>query len=158
MKSLCLTLAVVAGLGGLVIKPVLADEQNKEELKTGETMVIAYEGKQSWPTGENAQVIKGYAVPIYIGLPAKRYTVVGRICDSRTSGVEVVERGFDEAFGKERHRMRNCANQAKRQGGDAVLVTDDERVLKPFNLSSRELKETAPLFDHKDKIVLIIKF
>src|SRR5574341_2503549 len=58
--------------------------------KVGSTRFIAYEGKQDWPTGEGASVIKDYAVPIYLGLPPKGYKVLGRIEDKRTEGVDVV--------------------------------------------------------------------
>jgi len=97
-------------------------------------------------------------VPIYIGLPDKGYKVLGRISDKRDSGFDEVGRGFDEAFGEERHRMRNCANQAKQHGADAILVTDDENVIKAFKLMSKEVRESAPLFEHKHSIVLAIKF
>jgi hypothetical protein len=61
-------------------------------------------------------------------------------------------------LGSEKHRMRNCANQAKQHGADAVLVTDDENVIKVFNLTRKEVKESAPLFKYKHSVVLAIKF
>jgi hypothetical protein len=68
-----------------------------------------------------------------------------------------VGHGFDEAFGKEKYRMRDTANQAKLHDADAVMVTDDEKVLKVFNLKKKDLDESAPLFNYKGKIVLAIK-
>ena len=53
--------------------------------------------------------------------------------------------------------MRDCANQAKYRGADAVLVTSNEKVLKAFQLTEKEIERTAPLFQHKHKIVLAIK-
>ena len=73
-------------------------------------------------------------------------------------GLGVVDRAFDEGLGKESHRMRNCANQAKQHEADTVLVTDDEKVVKAFNLSKKDVRESAPLFDHEHSIVLAIKF
>lgn len=54
--------------------------------------------------------------------------------------------------------MRSCANQAKQHGADAIFVTDDEKVIKIFNLTKKEVRESAPLFDHEHSIVLAIKF
>lgn len=149
---------VLVGLCVTWLMPAVARDSTKNETKVGDTAFVAYQGSQNWPRGERAFVNNQYSVPIYIGLPDKSYKVLGRIYDKRTEGFDVVGRGFDEAFGKERLRMRNCANQAKLNGADAVLVTDDERVVKAFNLSKRDLRDTAPLFDYKHSVVLAIKF
>ena len=153
-------MAVVLGLGAALAASAFAKESksDKDETKVGDTAFIAYEGAQSWPTAAGSQVNKDYSIPIYMGLPDKSYKVVGRIYDKRTSGLGVVDHAFDEGLGKESHRMRNCANQGKQHGADAILVTDDEKVMKPFNLSKKEVKESAPLFDHENSIVLAIKF
>lgn len=160
MKRLNLVLAVVLGLGAAWTMGVTAKESksDKDETKTGDTEFLAYEGAQSWPTASGTQINKDYSVPIYVGLPDKSYKVLGRISDKRTSGVDVVDKGFDEAFGKEKRRMRNVANQAKAHSADAVVVTDDEKVIKVFNLSKKELHESAPLFDYEHSVVLAIKF
>ncbi len=118
---------------------------------------MPYNGAQSWPTG-NCITNGEHSIPIYIGLPAKSYKVLGRITDQRTDGIDVVGKAFDEGLGSEKHRMRNCANQAKQQGADAVLVTDDERVIKVFNLTKQQLHETTPLFHYEHSIVLAIKY
>jgi hypothetical protein len=157
MKRLNPVLAVVLGLGVAWAVNATAKE-SKDETKVGDTAFLAYEGSQSWPTGKGSEVNKEHSVPIYIGLPDKSYKVLGRIYDKRTSGLGVVDHAFDEGVGSEKHRMRNCANQAKQQGADAVLVTDDEKVIKVFNLSKKEVRESAPLFDHEHNIVLAIKF
>ena len=153
MKRICLLCAVVA----LALPAVASAEKQKEETKTGDTAVIAYEGKQSWPTSDSAEVIKDYAVPIYKGLPNKPYTVVGRIVDERQEGVEQVGKAFDDVFGSQKHRLRNCANQAKLHGGNAVMVTDDERVLKALNLTTKDAKKETPLARERHNVVLIIK-
>ena len=149
---------VLVGLCVAWLMPAVAKDAAKNETKVGYTVFVAYQGSQNWPRGERAFVNNQYSVPIYIGLPDKSYKVLGRICDRRTGGFDVVGRGFDEAFGKERLRMRNCANQARLNGADAVLVTDDERVIKAFNPSKRDLRDSAPLFDYKHSLALAIKF
>ena len=150
MKTLCMALAVWVALAWNATAA-------KSETSVGDTQFAAFEGSQSWPTGEGAQVISDYAVPIYVGLPTKHYRVLGRIFVS-AEGVEVVGRAFDEGLGSEKRRLRHVANQAKQRGAEAVLVTSDERVTGAFKLTKKELKETTPLFDHKDKITLAVKF
>ena len=160
MRRLSLVLAVVLGLGvaWTVTATAKHKDSDKNEAKVGDTAFLAYEGSQSWPTGKGGGIDKEHSIPIYIGLPEGNYKVLGRIYDRRQSGFGVVDRAFDDAFGKERHRMRNCANQAKLHGADAVLVTDDENVIKVLNLSKKEVRESAPLFDHEHSVVLAIKF
>jgi hypothetical protein len=134
--------------------PVLAAGQT--DPKFGDTRFMTYEGEQRWPTAEHAESIDGFAVPIYVGLPTRKYRVLGRIYDPRTSGIAVVGRAFAEGLFSERDRQRDCANQARYRGATAVLVTDDERILKALGLSADEIEDTAPLFQHKGKIVLAI--
>jgi hypothetical protein len=156
MKRILVTLPVVLGL--CVACSLNATAKDKEDTKVGDTAFTAYAGSQSWPTGSNPQINKDHSIPIYIGLPDKSYKVIGRITDKRDEGVEVVDKAFDEGLGSEKHRLRNCANQAKEHGADAVLVTDDQKVIKAFNLTSKEVHESAPLFKHEHSVVLAIKF
>ncbi|HXI84927.1 MAG TPA: hypothetical protein VNL17_12645 [Verrucomicrobiae bacterium] len=156
MKWLSVTFPVVLSL--CVACSLNAAAKDKEETKVGDTAFTAYDGSQSWPTGTNAEINKDYSIPIYVGLPDKSYKVLGRITDKRDEGVEVVGKAFDEGLGSEKHRMRNVANQAKQHGADAVVVTDDEKVIKVFNLTSKELHESTPLFKHEHSVVLAVKF
>jgi hypothetical protein len=146
-----LVLLVVATL----VSPGHAQDAGK---KFGDAAFLRYEGAQSWPKGERAQVIADFAVPIYLGLPTKPYAVLGRVYDDRTTGIGVMTRAFAEGLFSERDRQRDCAGQAKFRGGDAVLVTNDERVVKALGLSREELAKTTPLFQHKDSVTLVIKF
>lgn len=132
----------------------------RDRTKTfGDARFIAYEGPQTgWPTAGHAQVIKDFTVPIYLGLPDKHYQVLGRIYDSRTSGIGIVLRAFAEGLFPEKDRQRDCANQAKYRGADAVVVTNDPKLVKAFDLDSSEIEKSAPLFDHKHKLVLAVKF
>jgi hypothetical protein len=153
MRGLVWVLAVVAVLtfGGL------AGAQDAGK-KFGDAKYLKYEGTQKWPRGDRAQIISDFAVPIYLGLPNKHYKVLGRVYDDRTSGIGVVGRAFAEGLFSEKDRQRDCADQAKFRGGDALLVTNDDRVISALGLSRDELSKTAPLFQHKDSAALVIKF
>lgn len=142
---------------GLLVGTALAGDS--KEPKFGDTAFMAFAGKQErWPTAKNAQVIKEYSVPIYLGLPDERYQILGRVYDGRTTGVGVIGRGVAKGLFSEKDRQKDCANQAKFRGGSAVVVTKDPKILEAFSLSEEELKKTTPLFDHPDKLVLVIKF
>ena len=69
-----------------------------------------------------------------------------------------MNRAFAEGLFSEKDRQRDCADQAKYRGGDAVLVTNDERVIGALGLSPEELSKTTPLFRHRDSATLVIKF
>lgn len=135
--------------------PVVAQEAGK---KFHDAAFLRYEGQQQWPTGEGAQIVSDFAVPVYLGLPTKPYKVLGRVYDERTSGLGVVSKAFAEGFSSDRERQRDCADQAKYRGGDAVVVTADERVIQSLGLSRDEVSKTAPLFRSRDSVVLVIKF
>ena len=126
--------------------------------KFGDAAFIGYQGVQRWPTGNSAQVITDFAVPIYIGLPDRHYEVLGRIYDDRRSGVSIVGRAFAEGLFSERDRQRDVAAQAQSRGADAVLITNDDRVINSLGITKEEMEETTPLFNHKDKVTLAIKF
>jgi len=150
-------LGVLGLLAVLVGSGVAAHAQDSGK-KFGDAVFLKYDGTQSWPVGERSQSISDFAVPIYLGLPNKRFTVLGRVYDERTSGIGVMNRAFAEGLFSEKDRQRDCADQAKYRGGDAVVITNDERIIKTLGLSKEELSKTAPLFQHKDSAVLVIKF
>ena len=135
---------------------MIASAEEKDK-KFHDAAFIAYEGTQKWPTADKAEVIKDFAVPIYIGLPAKNYKVLGRIYDPRKSGIGVVGRELAHIF-SEKDRQRDVTDQAKYRGADAVLITKDEKVIKAFGLSEDDISSSSPLKDHKDKVTLAIKF
>jgi hypothetical protein len=158
MKRLQIVLVLALGLcvaGGMAAS---AKDKDSDD-KVGDTAFSAYDGAQSWPKGSGGEVNKDYSVPIYVGLPDRRFKVIGRVYDKRDdSGFDAVGRAFDEGLGSERHRMRNVANQAKDHGADAVVVIEDEDVFKAFNLTKREVRDSSPLFKYKHSIVLAVKF
>lgn len=160
MKRFSMMVAIVLGLySACVISATASDKKSdKDETKVGDTAFTSYTGAQSWPTSSNPRTNNNNSIPIYIGLPDKSYTVLGRITDKRQEGVDVMGKAFDEGLGSENHRMRNCANQAKQHGADAVIVTDDDRVIKVFNLTRKELHESTPLFKYEHSVVLAVKF
>ncbi len=154
MKTTTMVVAWMLGIGSAATLPGATGDK-----AFGDAHFLAYEGSvKSWPTGEAAQVIKDYAVPIYLGLPGKKYKVVGRIYDPRKTGIGIIGRGLAEGLFSEKDRQRDCANQAKYRQADAVLVTKDKKIIEAFGLDAAEIEKTAPLFAHKDKLVLAIKF
>ena len=152
MKVVAAALVAVLVLGA---SAVAAQEAGK---KFGDAKFLKYEGAQMWPTGDRSQIISDFSVPIYLALPGKSYKVLGRVYDDRTTGVGVVGRAFSEGLFSEKDRQRDCADQAKYRGGDAVLVTNDERVISALGISREELSKTTPLFQHRDSATLVIKF
>jgi hypothetical protein len=152
------TLAGMLGLIAILLCHGVTARADEPGRKFHDAAFLRYEGAQKWPTGAGAQIITDFAVPIYLGLPNKPYRVLGRVYDERTSGIGVMTRAFSEGLFSERDRQRDCADQAKYRGGDAVLVTNDERVIKALNLGPDELSKTTPLFQHKHSVTLVIKF
>jgi hypothetical protein len=148
----------ILGLVAVLACAGIAAHAQDTSKKFGDASFLRYEGSQSWPTGDRSQIISDFAVPIYLGLPNKRYTVLGRVYDERTSGIGVMNRAFAEGLFSEKDRQRDCADQAKYRGGDAVVVTNDERIIKALGLSKDELSKTTPLFQHKDSVTLVVKF
>ncbi|MGH7334327.1 MAG: hypothetical protein ACREKS_16610 [Candidatus Rokuibacteriota bacterium] len=154
MKTLAWMLGLVTVLA-CGAGPAAAQDSGK---KFNDAAFIGYEGAQKWPTGAGAQIVSDFAVPIYFGLPNRPYKVLGRVYDDRTGGIGVMARAFAEGLFSERDRQRDCADQAKFRGGDALVVTNDERVIKAFGLSKDDLAKTTPLFQNKDSVTLVIKF
>jgi hypothetical protein len=152
MKVLALALVAVLGFG---VVSASAQEAGK---KFGDAKFLKYEGTQKWPTGDRSQMISDFSLPIYLSLPSKPYHVLGRVYDDRTTGIGVMNRAFAEGLFSEKDRQRDCADQAKYRGGDAVLVTNDERIIGALGLSKDELSKTTPLFQHRDSATLVIKF
>ena len=154
MKTLILSLALLLGMG---INPLPQAAQADD--KFGDLRFLPYEGLQlNWPMTESAQVNQDHAVPIYVGLPNKKYHILGRIHVPRPDGVTIVKRGPSDDLFPEKSRQRDCANLARHLGGSAVLVTGNANILKAFNLTKEEIEKTAPLSEHKDKLVLVIQF
>lgn len=152
LKVLAAALVAVLACGAVSVS---AQEAGK---KFGDAKFLTFEGTQKWPTGDRAQIISDFSVPIYLGLPNKPYKVLGRVYDDRTTGMGVVGRAFSEGLFSEKDRQRDVADQAKYRGGDAVLVTNDERIVSALGLSREELSKTTPLFQHRDSATLVIKF
>ena len=155
MKIRAWTLGLLLAMLAAAVLPARAQDTGK---KFGDAAFLRYEGAQSWPTGQGAEVISDFAVPIYLGLPNRPYKVLGRVYDDRTSGIGVMTRAFSEGLFSERDRQRDCAEQAKYRGGDALVITGDERVIKALGVSKDDLSKTTPLFKHKDSATLVIKF
>lgn len=141
----------------LAVCPAWGKDKPDSE-KTGGTSFRAYDGKQDWPTGNGAQVLTEYSVPIYLGVPNKSYRVLGRIVDDRNDGVEVVGKELGGFFTGEKKKLRNIANQARRNGAEAVVITDHPDVVRALGVTERELKKTSPLGQDRQRAVLAVKF
>ncbi len=155
MKPICFTMTALLVLA-LGLTASAEEKKGKKGKKFGDVSFLAYEGTQKWPTSDKSTINKDHAVPIYFGLPGKSYKVLGRLYDARKSGIGVVGRELAHIF-SEKERLRDCADQAKYSGGDAVLVTDNEEIIKAFSLSKKEMETTSPLKEQKDKVTLAIK-
>jgi hypothetical protein len=141
----------------LAVCPVWAKEKPERE-KTGGTSFWAYEGQQQWPVGQGAQKLTAYRVPIYLGVPNKPYRVLGRIVDDHGDGVEVIGKEVGGFFSGEKRKLRNIANQARLNGAEAVMITDDAEVVRQLGVTERELKKTSPLGKDRRRAVLAIQF
>ena len=154
MKTLMLSLVLLLGTS---VFPLPQAGQTDDRF--GDTRFAPYVGLQvNWPLAESAQVIPEHAVPIYVGLPQKKYHILGRLHVPPTGGVRGVKNGPSDDLFPERGRQRDCANQARHHGGDAVLVTGNAKILNAFRLTREDLEKTAPLTEHQDKLVLVIQF
>ena len=98
MKVVAAALVAVLGFG---VASVSAQEAGK---KFGDAKFLKYEGAQKWPTGDSAQIISDFSVPIYLTLPGKPYKVLGRVYDDRTTGIGVMTRAFAEGLFSEKDR------------------------------------------------------
>jgi hypothetical protein len=149
------TLAWIVGLVMIVAGGAPSSEA-QDVKKFGDAAFIGYEGAQTWPTAGGAQIVSDFAVPIYYGLPNRPYKVLGRVYDDRT-GVGVMGRAFSELF-SERDRQRDSAEQARYRGGNALVVTNDARIIKALGLTPEDVARTAPLLRSKDSVALVVKF
>lgn len=155
MKTLLTCLALLVGMGAFPT-PQAAPGHGQ----FGDFSFAPYGGIQiNWPLAVNARVIQEHAVPIYLGLPQRRYIIAGRIFVPYGAGAAVVvNQGPAEDIFNEMGRQRDCARLARQLGGDAVLVTDHPAILKAFNLTKDEIERSAPLLANRDKLVLVIQF
>ena len=97
-----------------------AAKDKDDDTKVGDTEFTTYDAAQSWPTGTTAITNGEYSIPIYIGLPAKSYKVIGRITDKRNEGIDVVGKAFDEGLGSEKTsdaQLREPGEASRRRCG-----------------------------------------
>ena len=141
-------LAIVAGGCSIPPSPTSSDP--------GHTEFLTYEGKQErWPTAEGALVERGYAPPIYQGLPSKPYTILGRIVNSE---LNPVGHGIAQGLWTDRHRRGRVCIQARLHGSDAVLLTTDPKIMSTLQVKTGSAgRMQRPLYDF-DGAVLAIKW
>jgi hypothetical protein len=80
---------------------------------------IAYQGaQQNWPTAPGSMVETKFAVPVYYGLPPRKYRVMGELTAE--------EEGRWRWSDPESDAMEDVAKEAKKIGADAIIVTGRE--------------------------------
>jgi hypothetical protein len=93
----------------------------------GMTDYLAYSGKQEkWPRSNSALIKTDFAVPAYLGLPAKNYQIIGFVVPSK--GWE----GLPQLMWSDETRMANACNQAREHGADAIMVSNDPKIVQTF--------------------------
>ena len=122
---------------------------------TGYTAFLAFEGKQSsWPQAASALTEVDFAVPVYLGLPPRAYQVIGLIVNDEP---EINGKGLPSWLWTDETRLANACNQAKANGADAVLVTNDPTILRALNVQEgREVK--SRLLTNFDGVIVAIKW
>jgi hypothetical protein len=136
-------IGIVLGLCVVGVMAVSAKDKDSDD-KVGDTAFSAYDGSQSWPTGQRRRGEQGLR-------GADLHRIAGQeiqgdrphLRQAQDSGFDAMSRAFDEGLGSEKHRMRNVANQAKDHGADAVIVVEDEDVFKAFNLTKKEVRRVV---------------
>jgi hypothetical protein len=122
----------------------------------GFTGFLAYEGTQSkWPTSSSALTEPDFAVPAYLGLPAKPYRVIGFVVSDEPLADD---KKLPVWLWSDETRLANACNQAKDHGADAVLLTNDPvlvGMLKPQ--TGRDLKSYR-LLTNFDGVIVAIKW
>ncbi|MCG3147553.1 MAG: hypothetical protein PCFJNLEI_00993 [Verrucomicrobiae bacterium] len=122
----------------------------------GLTSFLAYEGNQSkWPTSSSALTEVDFAIPAYLGLPAKPYRVLGFVVSAEPLAND--ER-FPVWLWSDETRLANACNLAKEHGADAVLLTKDPAILGVFRPEAGRDLPSYRLLTNFDGVILAIKW
>ena len=120
----------------------------------GFTGYLAYDGKQqSWPRGSSTLVKMDFAVPAYLGLPSKAYRIVGFVVITEPS-----MSGLPDWMWSDETRMANAANQAREHGADAILVTNDPKIVQTFTNLAAQSGQSGKLLVNTDAQIVAIKW
>jgi hypothetical protein len=123
---------------------------------TGFTGFLAYEGPQSrWPTSASALTQTDFALPVYLGLPAKAYRVVGFVVSAEPLGDEQKLPGW---LWTDETRLANACNQAQRHGADAVVLTKDPTLVNLLRPEVGRSAESYRLLTNFDGVIVAIKW
>lgn len=94
----------------------------------GDTIFLTYEGKQgSWPISDHVLVENDLIPPVYHGLPARSYTILGRIVGTQHNPIG---RGLAEGLWNDRDRLSDVCTQARMHHADAVILTDNQQIME----------------------------
>ena len=141
----------------ILAAPSWAKDSDDDSEKTGGTSFVPYDGDQGWPTSKSPAIDQSHSIPVYEGLPDKKYKVIGRIIDDR-EGFDLVGKELGGFFGGSKKAFRNITNQARKNGGEAVVITEDSRVIEQFGVERRKRKDTSPLNKNREALVLVVTF
>ena len=84
------------------------------------TDFMPYTGaQQKWPTASGALVSTKYAIPVYRGLPDRPYIILGEVAASHGQTWLWTD--------AESEAMEAAANEAKKRGGDAIILQGSSR-------------------------------
>jgi len=75
--------------------------------------------QQNWPTASGAIISTKYAVPVYRGLPPRPYIILGEVAASHGQTWLWTD--------AESEAMEAAANEAKKRGGDAIILQGSSR-------------------------------
>ena len=141
-------LAVVAGLSSCATPHTTTS--------TGMTSYLAYDGKQqSWPRGSSTLAKTDFAVPAYLGLPSKPYQLVGYVVNAEPT---IHGHGLPEWIWTDETRLANACNQAKAHGADAVVLTNDPKILQALAAANAAGSPNRRLLANSEGEIVAIKW
>jgi hypothetical protein len=135
---------------GAVLAGLLGCATPHSTTSKGMTDYLSYMGKQEkWPRGDSALVKVDFAVPAYLGLPSKPYQILGFVVPTKDW------QGLPDWMWSNETRMANACNQAKEHGGDAIIVTNDPKIVQVYKALAAGSGSDPLLTDSNSEIVVI---
>ena len=142
------TLAALIGLTGCATTYTTASK--------GFTGFIAYEGNQpKWPTSSSALTEVDFAIPVYLGLPAKSYRVLGFVVSDEPISND---KKLPAWLWSDETRLANACNQAKAYGADAILLTKDPALVSLMSPQAGRDAESYRLLTNFDGVIVAIRW
>lgn len=122
----------------------------------GFTGFIAYEGNQSkWPVSASALTQVDFSVPVYLGLPARPYRVVGFVVSDEPISDD---KKLPPWLWSDETRLANACNQARDHGADAVLLTKDSTLTSVLHPAAGRDLPSYRLLTNFDGVIVAVKW